>query len=174
MTNPELLNELERLRAENEENKRLVELMSRNEQLGCYTRQAFDHIVWPDIRERAAWVVFFDVDGMKQMNSTGGWMNTSAIVNQSISIRSSDYIFGQVLSGDEFVVVILDRPDRPPVDPMKFCERLLRKFRNNGASATFAFRKVDSVDLEENLKPIMRAVMEAKNDSRRGTITRVK
>ena len=148
-----------------------MNLLMTNAQLGCYTRQAFETLIWPRVAKEAAYIIFFDVDDMKGLNNAGGWDNTSAIIKRSIVVRSTDYFAAQVLSGDEFVVVITDNPDRKYSDPEELCKRLLENFRQNGASATFAFRKVTSQNLEENLKPIKDLVKAAKDSNRRGTIT---
>jgi len=150
--------------------EKLVELLKWNQELGCYTRQAFENVVWPEISSQAVWLVFFDVDGMKELNSRGSWDETSALIKRSIVMRSSDYVAGQVLSGDEFVVAISNNSKRDALDPRGLCQRILANFHKEGASATFAFGKITSTDLQENLKPLKDLVQAAKEENRRGSI----
>lgn len=165
--------ELESLRSEVAQLKQLNAALSWNEQLGCWTRPAFEHMIWNSVSNRASWVIFFDVDHMKDLNTRAGWDNTSQIVRESISLRSDDYVIGQCLSGDEFIVVVTERPNTPLCDPRKLCERLQANLKQRGASATFAYGRVTSTDLETNMKPVKHLVWQAKNDERRGSINAV-
>ena len=149
----------------------LVELLKWNAELGCYTRQAFENVVWPEVVEKAAWLIFFDVDNMKALNSAGSWDRTSNIIKESIVMRSTDHVAGQVLSGDEFVVIVAESPDRPKTKPRRLCERILQNFRARGASATFAYSRIVSKDYRVNLDRIKEFVNHAKERGDRGSIT---
>jgi GGDEF domain-containing protein len=151
----------------------LVELLKWNAELGCYTRQAFEHLIWPEIKDEATWMIVFDVDGMKALNGSFGWAYTSGIIKRSIVMRSTDHVAGQLLSGDEFAVVVTESPDREPTNPWELCERIFNNFKANGASATFAYGRVTSDNFEENSERINAIVQAAKRENRRGTITQV-
>lgn len=160
------LNEIERL-------QELVLKLMWNEQLGCYTRQAFEEVIWNEIKDKALYIIFFDVDDMKGLNSRGSWLQTSAIIRESIQMRFSDHKAGQVLSGDEFVVVMTDNPSRSTCDPRGLCERIQFEFKARGASATYAYMRIISPDLQTNLTPVQNCVLENKTRNNKGTITEV-
>ena len=146
----------------------LIDLLKWNEQLGCYTRQGFEHLVWKKVADRAVWLIFFDIDDMKGLNNRGSWDETSALIKRSISVRSTDYVVGQILSGDEFAVVVTERTGQH-ADPLRLCQRIQNNFRENGTSATFAYGRIVSNELEINLKPLKQLVEHAKANNLRGT-----
>lgn len=146
-----------------------VDLLLWNNELGCYTRQAFENIIWPDIADQAVWGIFFDVDRMKSLNAKHGWDGASRIIKESIEMRSTDSKAGQVLSGDEFFVAVTENRKRAHTDPLKLCQRILAEFKARGASATFAYGRITSQEYQDNLKPLKEAVFAAKK-RRRGTI----
>ena len=154
--------------------KELIKLLQWNEQLGCYTRPGFEHIVWREVSDVATWLIFFDVDNMKALNSNGSWDKTSDLIKSCVHLRSTDFVcaVGQVLSGDEFVVAITERTGEFS-DPLKLCERIQGNFKAHNASATFAYGRVKSSHLDANLKPLKGIVEAAKRQNRRGTITRL-
>lgn len=156
-----------------QELEELVEKLKWNDELGCYTRQAFNHLIWPEIADETEWLILFDVDKMKSLNDRGGWDKTSAIIKDSIQMRSSDFVCGQLLSGDEFIVALAKNKERTETHPDAFCKRILANFQSHDASATFAYIRVRSSDLSENLSPLNDAVKDAKDSERRGTITEV-
>lgn len=143
-----------------------------NDELGCYTRQAFENVIWPEICGRAEWAIFFDVDGMHDMNTLHGWDKTSAIIKQALVMRSSDHVAGQVMSGDEFFVVVSGNAGREDEsDPARLCARILENLRKSGASATFAYMKVQPGSYQENLQPIKDLVEHKKRTGERSTIS---
>lgn len=149
----------------------LIDLLKWNKELGCYTRQGFQHVVWDKVAGSAVWLIFFDIDDMKGLNSRGSWDETSELIKRSISVRSTDYVIGQILSGDEFAVIVTERTGEH-ADPLLLCQRIQNNFRENGASATFAYGLIKSTDLDENLKPLKKLVEHAKANNQRGTFTR--
>lgn len=145
-----------------------------NNDLGCYTRQGFEVSIWPDIAVKANWFIFYDIDDMKGLNEEHGWDGASAILKKvnSVGHRAGDYIIGQILSGDEFGAVIVERDD-VLTDPVAFCQRIQLLLSLDGVSATFAFSVITSPNLDDNLLPLKAAVMKAKAEDRRGSINAV-
>lgn len=134
-----------------------------NEGFGCFNRQGFEHLVWPQIREEARWIIYFDVDGMHELNEQYGYDQVNEMIKQVLSIvRSSDYIAGQRFSGDEFVVVLTENPDHAPLDPEGMVERLVQELARHGMSATFAYDAVVWPDLTRNVKRAAESVARVK------------
>lgn len=153
-----------------EQLEELVSALSWNDGYGCYTRAGFEKIIWPYIADKAAWIIFFDVDDMHGLNSAHGYEGVNAIIKKSLEMRASDVMAGQWFSGDEFIVCISDAPGRQPSNPIEFSLRLAETFIANGASATFAIAPVTSKDLFANVAPAHELCQKAKATGRRGTI----
>jgi GGDEF domain-containing protein len=149
----------------------LIRELAWNDGYGCYTRAGFEKMIWNTIRDRARWIIFFDIDDMHTLNSHHGYEGVNAIIKKSLAMRGSDFMAGQWFSGDEFIVCITDGdPDRGHSDPIEFAMRLSALFKENGAPATFAIAPVTSDDLFANVMPAHQLCQRAKNEYRRGTI----
>lgn len=139
---------------------------------GCWTRAGLEHIVWPQIRERARWIIFADLDNLHELNETLGY----EVVNERIQIavkllRHTDVpAAGRWFSGDELVWIICQADDRPPSNPHLAAKRILASFRAVNLSATFGIACVLSFDLAENVLPAANLVQQSKNKNKRGTI----
>lgn len=141
-----------------------------NDEYGCYTRPGFRKMVWPSIAQEARWLIFFDIDGMGELNDLYTHAGVNAMIKKSLSIRGSDYLAGQRYSGDEFFVCVTDDPERGETDPIQLAVRLKQALHENGLSATFAIVPVTSHDLMENLEPAVQLVEQAKHRNERGII----
>jgi GGDEF domain-containing protein len=141
-----------------------------NDEYGCYTRQGFQKMVWPKIAAKARWIIFFDIDGMGVLNEQHTHAGVNAIIKKSLEVRTSDFMTGQRYSGDEFMVVITDDPERGETKPVELAMRLKEALQENGASATFAIAPVISDDLMENVEPAVQLVEAAKRNNERGVI----
>jgi len=151
--------------------KSMVEALSWNDGYGCYTRAGFEKLIWPEIAEKAKWIIFFDVDDMHVLNEEHGYEQVNAMIRQSLKLRESDFMAGQWFSGDEFIVAITDdASDRRESNPIEFCARLAGIFHENGVPATFAIAPVRSDALLSNVSPAHQLCQKAKNDNRRGSI----
>jgi len=144
--------------------KQLVEKLSWNDGFGCYTRAGFEKMVWPVIFDRARWIIYFDIDGMHELNeSFGGYEAVDAMVKRVLeSVRASDFVAGQWKSGDEFLVCLTESDGRGEIDPQGLVSRLIRALKQHGMSATFAVVPVKAIDLAANVLPAVSEVYAAK------------
>jgi GGDEF domain-containing protein len=138
--------------------------VSWNKALGCYTRNGFEEVIWPDIAASARWIVYFDINHLHQMNELyDSFAPVNAMIKQVLSIvRKTDHVAGQVNSGDEFLVVLTETETRKVLDPEGLQERIIAEMKTVGMTATFAIVAVTSQDLMENLKPAIAQVKAAK------------
>jgi GGDEF domain-containing protein len=157
----------------------LANSLAWNDGFGCYTRPGFEKLVWPAIAERVKWLIYFDVDGMHDINeSHGGYDAADAMIKEVLSIvRMTDYVAGQWKSGDEFLVCITEEGTREASDPrdalsdpLGMVERLMDGLAKQGLSATFAVVEVTSKELAVNVKPAVDKVYGAKKTGRRGSV----
>jgi hypothetical protein len=148
----------------------LAKELAWNDEYGCYTRPGFRKMIWPSIAPQAKWIIYFDIDGMGELNAIHTHAGVNAMIKNSLSIRGSDYLAGQRYSGDEFFVCVTDDPERGNTDPIQLAVRLKQSLRENGLSATFAIAPVISDDLMENLEPAVLFVEQAKERNERGMI----
>lgn len=156
-----------------EQLKALVDTLAWNDSFGCYTRSGFEKMIWPQIKEKAQWIIFCDVDDMHGLNNLHGYDGVNELIKKSLTMRASDFIAGQWFSGDEFVLCITDDPNREDSNPVNFAIRLAGIFHANGVSATFAIAPVFSIDLYTNVKPVHDLVQDAKRHGKHGTISMV-
>jgi GGDEF domain-containing protein len=138
--------------------------VSWNDKFGCYNRQGFEHLIWPDIAPTARFIVFFDVDHLHELNeSFGSQAPVDAKIKQVLSIvRSTDYVAGQWKSGDEFLVCITESNRREVLDPEGLKQRLVNELKQQDMSATFVIVEVKSWDLAENVDPAEEKMYELK------------
>lgn len=156
------------------QNQQLLEenrTLSYNEEYGCHTRPGFQKLIWTTIADKAKWLIYFDIDGMRELNELYTHAGVNARIKKSLSVRASDYKTGQRYSGDEFFICVTENPEHAAVDPVEFAMRLLEALQRNGLSATFAIAPVRSDDLMENLEPAVQLVEKAKAHLQRGTIS---
>jgi GGDEF domain-containing protein len=148
----------------------LVQALAINDGFGCYTRAGFEKYIWPQIATRAKWIIYFDVDGMHNLNEAyGGYEAVDAMLRQVLSVvRATDYVAGQWKSGDEFLIALIERDQNVPCDPQGMVDRLMDALRLQGLSATFAIVPVFSKDLAVNVKPAVDRVYLAKKSNNRG------
>lgn len=148
----------------------LIHRLSWNAGFGCYNRNGFEHMKWPEIAPDARWIVYFDVDGVHALNEQhGSYEPFNAMMKQVLaSVRSTDIVAGQFNSGDEFVICILEKPDlaegdrRHVIDPHKVVGRLTEELARHGLTATFAVSRVRSSHLLENVQPAADQVLAIK------------
>lgn len=148
----------------------LVNSLSWNEGFGCYTRAGFEKIIWPEIADKAKWIIFFDVDNMNRLNDAHGQDTVDAMIKKSLAMRDTDYVASQWKSGDEFVVCVTEDGSREVSNPISLCERLKEAFLENGIPATFGIAPVISRDLRENVQPAYKRVWTEKKANHRGRI----
>ena len=149
----------------------LVRALAWNDEFGCYTRQGFKKLIWPEIEEDARWIVYFDVDGVHAINeATRGYEAFDAMMKQALAtLRLTDYVACQVKSGDEFAVCLTESKTqregelRQTLDPQAVKERLIEALKKQGLTATFAIVPVVSREFLVNLKPAVDQVYQAKN-----------
>lgn len=148
-----------------EDLRKLVHALAWNDDFGCYTRPGFEKLVWPDIAERARWILYFDVDGMHHLNAAyGDYGPVDAMLKDVLAVvRETDYVAGQWKSGDEFLICITETEGRLTLDPHGMIGRLTEELKKHGMSATFALVPVMSLDLAENVKPAVERVYAIKN-----------
>jgi hypothetical protein len=155
-----------------EQLQNLIKELAWNNNFDCYTRQGFEKIIWPRIKDKARWIIFFDVDDMHGLNNSLSYESVNAIIKKSLVVRESDFAAGQWFSGDEFIVCITDDdPKRDVSNPIEFAIRLSAAFRENGAPATFAITPVISDDLFASVAPAHKLVQQSKSHYQHGTIS---
>jgi GGDEF domain-containing protein len=148
----------------------LAKELAWNDEYGCFTRPGFRKMVWPSIAEQAKWIIFLDIDEMGKLNKQHTHQGVNAMIKNSLALRASDYLTGQRYSGDEFMVVVTNDPERGETDPLQLAVRLKEALRDNGLSATFAIAPVISDNLMENVEPAVQLVEQAKERNERGII----
>jgi len=154
-----------------EQKDELIRALAWNDEFGCYTRPGFKKLVWPEIAEDAKWIIYFDVDGVHNINAANnGYDAFDAMMKQALgTLRLTDYVAAQWKSGDEFLVCITE-PSRSVIgdlretlNPEAMMERLIDALKKQGLTATFAIVPVVSQDLAANVKPAVDRVYEIKN-----------
>lgn len=151
----------------------LVRALAWNDAFGCYTRAGFEKIVWPEIAERARWIIYFDIDDMHALNeANGSYDAVDGMIHQAFgSLRFTDHVASQFKSGDEFLVCLTDDSPQSPIidqreqlDPHAMTYRLIDALKKVGLTATFAIVQVTSLDLLANVKPAIDQVFIAKQN----------
>ena len=152
-----------------EEKDALIRDLAWNDAFGCYTKNGFKKLIWPEIAEAARWILYFDVDGVHAINAaTNGYDALDAMTYQVLSIlRLTDYVAGQLNSGDEFLVCLVEKESQPgelrqTLDPYTMMQRLTDELKKQGLTAIFSIVPVISLDLDVNLKPAIKQVFLAK------------
>jgi GGDEF domain-containing protein len=148
----------------------LVQRLAWNERYGCYTRAGLQHVVWETIVKDIQYVIFLDIDDMHTLNERYGYDGVDAIIKKSLQVRGSDFVCGQLGSGDELVIFITRNSNREQSDPVAMSQRVLEAFKRNGASATFGIAPLLSSNFDTAMKPAFDLVQVAKRENRRGTI----
>jgi hypothetical protein len=142
----------------------LIHRLAWNDAFGCHTRAGFENMIWMEIYHRARWIVFFDVDGVHALNNASG---SYAVFDAKIkkvltSVRSTDIVAGQWHSGDEFLLCMVESPDRATLDPQGLVRRLTELLAAQDLTAVFAVVPVTSPILVENVNPAADEVLARK------------
>lgn len=153
-----------------EEKDALIRALAWNDAFGCYSKNGFKKVIWPEIAEDARWIIYFDVDGVHDINAANnGYDAFDAMMREVLSIlRLTDYVAGQLNSGDEFMICLVEKKSQQPaelrqaIDPQAMMQRLIDELKRQGLTATFAIVPVVSPDLDVNLKPAIQEVFLAK------------
>lgn len=138
-----------------------------NDKFGCHNRRGFELLIWPEIAARARFLVYFDIDHLHELNEQyDSYAPVDDMIKQALSIvRKTDYVCGQFLSGDEFILALTETKERPTPDRAVaegLKARLVESLARHGMSATFAITEVKSWDLNENLEAAVAEVKAAK------------
>jgi len=171
-SNEELQGLVKELQAKLDESQAKVRTLVWNDAFGCYTRVGFEKEIWPEIAERARYIIYFDIDGLHAINAAhGSYDPADAMIKLGFSVlRWTDYVASQLKSGDEFFVCMVEGDQqaeiggqREKLDPQALVTRLRNSLKLAGLmSATFAIAVI-SADLMTNLKPAIDQVYAAKN-----------
>jgi len=145
-----------------------------NDKFGCYNRQGFEYMKWPEIAAETRFLIYFDIDHLHELNEQyESYAPVDTMIKDALSIvRKTDYVCGQLNSGDEFILAITETKERPAPDRESaegLEARLVEAFAKHGITATFAIVEVRSLDLSENLEP---AIVEVKAAKRARGISR--
>ena len=103
---------------------------------GVLTRQGLDEAL-ADLDVTGLYLVFFDIDRLKQANDRYGKVKSSAYIKASIQPRANDIlgekerIIGQWFSGDEFVGIFTES------EVLGYAQRVQRTLHQYQMSATF-------------------------------------
>lgn len=148
----------------------LIHKLAWYQNYGCFNRGGLEYVKWPEKAHKAKWIVYFDVDGVHEINEKHGTYDAfNGMIKDVLSKFRRDDIFAALYnSGDEFVLCITEEPAgvgnerRQAIDPEKVVERLTEELARHGLSAIFAIEPVKSLLLDENIKPVADRVLEAK------------
>jgi GGDEF domain-containing protein len=163
----------QRINAQKDE---LIHKLAWYQNYGCYNRGGLEHVKWPEKAHKAVWIVYFDVDGVHEINEQHGTYDAfNAMMKDVLSKFRSDEMFAAIYnSGDEFILCITEEPAatendrRKKIDPEKVVKRLTEELARHGLTAIFAIEPVKSLLLEDNVKPAADRVLAAKK-ARGGT-----
>ena len=113
----------QRIIAQQEE---LIHQLAWNDGFGCYTRKGFEKMKWPEIASQARFIIYFDIDGMHDLNEHyGSYEPVDAMIRGVLtSVRSTDIVAGQWKSGDEFLICLTENDNHKALDPEGFVRRL--------------------------------------------------
>lgn len=145
----------------------LIHRLSWDEDYGCHNRKGFELLIWPEIKSRARWLIFFDLDYLHDLNTKmGGYAPVNAMIRQVLaSVRSSDHKACRWQSGDELLVAITETQTRKAND-ISVAEGMVKRLQEalaaQGMAATFAIVPVKGTDLFENVQPAVDKVFEQK------------
>ena len=152
-----------------EESDALIRALAWNDAFGCYSKAGFKKLIWPEIAKDARTIIYFDVDGVHDINNANnGYDAFDAMMREVLAIlRLTDYVAGQLNSGDEFLICLVENKSQPGelrqgIDPQAMMQRLIDELKRHGLTATFAVVPVISPDLDINLKPAIEEVFLAK------------
>lgn len=135
----------------------LLQVMATDQTYGCFSRQGLELVAWPEIADRARFVIFADIDGMHDLNTKHGYAVVDKRIRNALEVRSTDLAAtGRWFSGDEIVWVISRG------DPNGMVDRLKATFAKQGLSATFAISKVTSKNLSVSVNKAARQVQALK------------
>jgi GGDEF domain-containing protein len=139
----------------------LVERLAWNHSFGCYTKNGFKEYIWPENAPFVKWILFFDLDHLHELNDKfDSYAPVDKMIKQVLSIvRETDYVAGQLNSGDEFLVC-----SKESSDPEGLKARLIEELSKLGMSATFSIVPVSSWDLEEAVAPAVAEVKRLKSE----------
>jgi GGDEF domain-containing protein len=138
-----------------------------DEDYGCHNRKGLELLVWPEIKARSRWLVFFDLDYLHDLNEKmGGYPPVNAMIRQVLAVvRSSDHKACRWQSGDELLVIITETESRK-ADDISVAEGMVKRLQESlaaqGMAATFAIEPVRSLDLAETVAPAIEKVFAAK------------
>jgi GGDEF domain-containing protein len=158
-----------------EECQKLIRQLAWNESFGCFSRAGFEKWIWPQIQERARWIIYFDLNNLHELNAAHGYERVNQMINLGLSVlRWTDFVAGQVMSGDEFLVCMLEPENDPSeesqrkrLDPQALMERLKDSLSRAGLTAVFSIVPVESSDLMTVLKPAIEHVFAIKQNRSR-------
>ena len=103
----------------------LVHRLAWNDAMGCHTRDGFAKYIWPgvlkDPKKNPRYFVFFDVDGVHALNESAGTYDVFDGIMREVNatVRSTDAVVAQKNSGDEFLLCLIETPDRHAPAPEK-------------------------------------------------------
>jgi hypothetical protein len=136
---------------------------------GCFNKRGFELVKWPEIAHKAKWIVYFDVDGVHEINEQHETYEVfNGMMRDVLSkVRTADIVAALYNSGDEFLLCICEEPDqaggrRERINPEKLVERLTAELAKHGLTAIFAVQPVKSTHLNDNIQPASDRVLAAK------------
>jgi len=148
----------------------LIARLSWHHGYGCYNKAGFAEVIWPEIAHIAKWIVYFDVDGVHDINEKHETYDVFDAMMKDVfsTLRRTDQIGAQVKSGDEFLVCMTESISddqmerRQNVDPEILKDKLIQALAKHGLTAHFLIVPVKSLLLEENIKPAADEVLRLK------------
>lgn len=148
----------------------LIHKLSWYPNYGCFNKGGFEHVKWPEIAHKAKWIVYFDVDGVHQINEQHGTYEAFNGMMREVlrQVRQTDIVAALYNSGDEFVLCLIEETAvgnndrRKAIDPEEMVKRLTEALAEQGLTAIFAIEPVRSLLLNENIQPAADRVLAAK------------
>jgi FOG: GGDEF domain len=148
----------------------LIHRLSWYPNYGCFNKGGFEYVKWPEIAHKAKWIIYFDVDGVHQINEQHGTYETFNGMMREVlrQLRQTDIVAALYNSGDEFVLCLTEESSagkddrRTATNPHEVVKKLTEELAKQGLTAIFAVEPVKSILLDENIKPAADRVLAAK------------
>lgn len=123
-------------RLSREQLEKLATDLSIDQSFGILTRNAFQVLIFPKIRNLISTIIFGDIDNLHSLNRVHGYKEMDRKLKVALATRRSDIVL-RWFSGDEIVWVLIDG------DASVVIQRITAQLARQGLSAVFAFSKVD-------------------------------
>jgi GGDEF domain-containing protein len=117
--------------------EQLTTTLSIDQSFGVLTKNAFQVLIFPKIRDAIRAIIFFDINNLHSLNHKYGYKEIDRRLKSALTTRRADVVM-RWFSGDEIVWVLLGG------DPSGAVQRIASQLEQQGLGATFSFASVQS------------------------------